>query len=82
MKKNLFPAAVAILTVFLLSSCKDIEEEGQKAGEEFCNCYDSTKDKDKCLDQLKKDYSLHYTSNKFIESFNESNPCSARLYKD
>jgi hypothetical protein len=78
--------AVCVMFVFsatLFLRCTDTDEyntqKGREAAGDFCNCYEY-KSRDKCLDELKDNYSKSvYTSNKFISAFNEVETCGIKL---
>lgn len=76
MKKIILSVEIALLITVSLAflSCDDEDNEalGKKAAREFCECLEDGNSSSKCEDKLKSKYKeLDYTSDDFIEAFNE-----------
>jgi hypothetical protein len=77
---------IAIMVLFavginICNSCDDKsdKEDGEEAAAAFCQCF-KTKSRDACLKELEKNYSkATYTSDAFIEAFNNAQTCNTEL---
>jgi len=80
MKTKKILLAIAIVGIAIVA-CEEIltaEEQGEKASKEFCECY-KNKSLSDCEDELNKNYSSYTYNNDFIDAFNNSNTCGAKI---
>ena len=86
MKKNrlfkIMVAASVVVASFTLTSCEDSEKEGEKAGEEFCDCIKNKNNSEKtCLDRLNSNYKKFVNDDEFYNGANR-NSCNYRFWKE
>jgi len=82
MKKK-FYLTFAVISLFALSACDDIqtaEEAAEEAAITYCDCLKNNS-KSKCDDQLNSKYKSFVNNDEFYRVFNRVNGCNATISK-